>query len=212
MTEQLGPAPDVKLADVKWRVDSEPKNGKARFIPYIDVYIAASLLDEWVGVGNWKDHYLPAPHGKGLMCQLSVKVGDEWVTKEDVGVASNTEPEKGTVSDAFKRVASLKWGIARNVYRLPNIYAVCDERQGPKGVKAYPNDKTEADIIRQLKAKGFTDAATAGAEAKDESVPCPVCGDGQEDKDAAREHLVTAHKWVRREDGTVVKPELEEVA
>ena len=123
---KLGLAPLVPLADVKWRVDSTPSNGKARFIPYIDAYIAASLLDEWVGPENWKDDYSLAPHGKALMCHLGIKhpVSGEWVSKTDVGVASNTEAEKGTVSDAFKRAASLKWGVARNVYRLPNVWAV----------------------------------------------------------------------------------------
>ena len=176
--QQIDAPPDVPLADVKWRVDSEPSSrGTARFIPYLNAEIVAGLLDSWVGPGCWSDAYEPAP-GKGLWCHLSIKVGDEWVTKTDIGVPSNMEAEKGQVSDAFKRAASLKWGVGRNVYRLPNVWAPVDAKQNRAGKNvAFPNAKTIPAIIDELKKQGFSDAAASEAtsdhddEAEPERVP-----------------------------------------
>lgn len=45
----------------------------------------------------------------------------QWVSKQDVGVESNTEKEKGQASDAFKR-ACVNWGIGRELYTAPFIF------------------------------------------------------------------------------------------
>lgn len=150
-------APPVKLADVEWRVDSKPRDGQARFVPYVDAATTARLLDEWVGPENWSDRYEVANLGgkESLWCHLSVRLNDDWVTKTDVGVPSNMEGQKGMVSDAFKRAACLKWGVARNVYELPTMWAPC--REDARG-NAWPNDQTLPTILRKLKAQGFTDA------------------------------------------------------
>lgn len=159
MTEtKLELAPAVGLADIEWRVDGKPiqqgQNARCRFVPYIDAARAAQLLDEWVGPGNWSDNYESgAMEGKTVLwCYLSIKVGDEWVTKRDVGVASNFEAQKGMVSDAFKRAACLKWGVGRNVYELPTLWAPC--RVDSNG-KPWPSDGTLPELLRQLKDLGY---------------------------------------------------------
>lgn len=163
----LSTPPDVPLAQVKWRVDSKPFNGRARFLPYLDAYEVARLFDQWVGPGNWSDSYTPG-HGKGLFCHLSVKVGDEWVTKTDLGVPSNMEAEKGLVSDAFKRAGSLKWGVGGNVYRLPNVWAPVDAKNDKNNNPvAVPNRDTLPAIIAELAKRGFKDAAAADATNED---------------------------------------------
>ena len=43
-----------------------------------------------------------------------------WVEKEDVGIESYTEAEKGESSDSFKR-AGTNWGIGRELYTSPKI-------------------------------------------------------------------------------------------
>jgi hypothetical protein len=44
-----------------------------------------------------------------------------WIMKEDVGVESKTEKEKGQASDAFKR-ACFNWGIGRELYTAPFVW------------------------------------------------------------------------------------------
>jgi hypothetical protein len=70
-------------------------------------------LDE-IGAENWQDQYVDRVDGS-VRCGLSILVEGEWVTKWDVGSASDIEPEKGAYSEAFKR-AAVKWGVGRDLY------------------------------------------------------------------------------------------------
>jgi hypothetical protein len=73
------------------------------------------ILDETFGPLGWKCDYKEI---KGsLFCTVSVfnEITGEWIEKQDVGVESNTEKEKGEASDAFKR-ACVKLGIGRELY------------------------------------------------------------------------------------------------
>lgn len=108
----------------KWRVQSFSKNKpSAQCIAYIDARDVMDLLDEVVGVDKWQDDYKFIEDGKDkdgankyrVMAGLGIKCGDEWVWKWDTGTESQTEGEKGQVSDAFKR-AGVKWGIGRFLY------------------------------------------------------------------------------------------------
>ncbi len=159
----MKPAPLAPLDQVEWRVDSEPydRNGKTtcRFVPYIDAALIAKLLDEWVGPENWSDKYEVATvAGKEAMwCTLGVRCGEAgWVTHTDIGEPSNMAAQKGAVSDAFKRAACLKWGVGRNVYDLPTLYARCRTVTGGGKTRAAADGKaTLDDLLRQLKVLGF---------------------------------------------------------
>lgn len=65
-----------------------------------------------------------------LFCTVSVRNPEtgEWVSKTDVGTPSNTEAEKGRVSDAFKR-ACVCWGSGRELYSSPEIKIYADKTQ-----------------------------------------------------------------------------------
>lgn len=156
----LAPAPNIGLDKVEWRVDGKPTKDddpRCRFVPYLDARDIAALLDQWVGPANWRDEYEPADlfGGDALWCKLSIRVGDDWVSKRDVGVPSNFERQKGAVSDAFKRAGCLKWGVGRNVYDLPTLWAPC--RVDSKG-NAWPTKKSMPSIRAQLKDLGYDDA------------------------------------------------------
>lgn len=142
-------APDATWEDIEWRIDSAPfQRGDgwvARWVPYLKAPSIARMLDEWVGADGWWDSYVPS--GNGLECHLTV--GE--VTKVDVGVSpggSDDMSVKGIYSDAFKRVASIKWGVGRNVYTLEGIWAPVDvkDRDGKK--VARENDRSLV-VIRE---------------------------------------------------------------
>ena len=84
-------------------------------------------LDEVVGPENWKDEYAPGPDG-GVICGLSLRIEDEWITKWDGAENTDFEAIKGGLSDAFKR-AGYKWGIGRYLYRLESLGALRAARQ-----------------------------------------------------------------------------------
>lgn len=165
---RLSNPPQVSLDRVEWRIDSKPFEGRtkgshvARFVPYLDSRDVAAGLDEWVGCAGWTDTYewknVPdegGGHVPGIVCTISVRDPEsgDWVSKTDIGVPSNMQPQKGGVSDAFKRCASIKWGVGRSVYDLPTIWAVCavDKRGNAK-----PNKDTEGSIKAELKRLGIT--------------------------------------------------------
>ena len=79
-----------------------------------------NVLDECFGPENWQRKHTVI--NNNLFC--SVSIWDEgkkmWVVKQDVGVPSNAEPEKGEASDAFKR-ACTNVGIGRELYTAPKF-------------------------------------------------------------------------------------------
>ena len=103
-------------SEIDWRVgstDAEKKRGMA--LAYIDARAVMDRLDTIVGPAGWQCRYVMG-EGK-TVCELSVKCGDEWVTKSDGAGNTDFEAEKGALSDAFKR-AAVRWGIGRYLYNL----------------------------------------------------------------------------------------------
>ncbi len=101
--------------DVFWRVDRSFGNW-ARVLCYLDARAVMDRLDAVVGPQNWKDEYAETQSGKNI-CTLSIRVGDDWVSKSDGAGNTNIEGDKGGLSDAFKR-AGVKWAIGRHLYSL----------------------------------------------------------------------------------------------
>ena len=106
--------------DVKFKPQMV-KNNRCLAMAYIDARLIQDRLDDVVGPENWEDSYDLLPDGS-VMCKLRVKLGDQWITKVDVGSPSE-QPDSGdrlkaAFSDALKR-AAVKFGIGRYLYRLP---------------------------------------------------------------------------------------------
>ena len=114
-----------KQIPYQWRVQSFSKNKpQASCIAYIDARDAMNRLDEVVGAANWQDEY-KVINGQ-MFAGVGIKCGEEWVWKWDTGTESQTEKEKGVVSDSFKR-ACVKWGIGRFLYDLDIRYVDANE-------------------------------------------------------------------------------------
>ncbi len=106
--------------EIDCRVGSCSENGCSLLL-YKDARVDMRLLDEVVGAMNWKrEHEII---NGNLYCTVSIynEATQQWVSKQDVGVESNTEKEKGQASDAFKR-ACFNWGIGRELYTSPFVW------------------------------------------------------------------------------------------
>ena len=185
--------------NIEWRVDSEAYaqddgGHRCRWVAYIDARHAAQTLDEWAGPGNWADSYSPGPDIHTMWCTIAVRdpVSGEWVAKTDVGVHVQTDKpamanmeRKALVSDAFKR-ACVKWGVARNVYAMPTVYAVCKVNRAGKATR-HPD--TAAGILKSLRQHGVEVEHTMVAESEPDSpvadvsppaepAPAPVASEG----------------------------------
>jgi len=101
---------------VSWRVGSttqDKKRGMA--LAFIDARDVMQRLDDVVGPANWQCRY---PHANGkTVCEIGIKIGEEWIWKADGAGDTDVEKEKGALSDAFKRSA-VRWGIGRYLYDL----------------------------------------------------------------------------------------------
>lgn len=99
---------------ISWRVGSttqDKKKGMA--LAYLDSRDVQDRLDDVCGPEGWQCRY--ALLGKTTVCEIGIKVGEEWVWKADGAGDTDFEAEKGALSDSFKR-AAVKWGIGRYLY------------------------------------------------------------------------------------------------
>ena len=110
----------LKANEISAKVKTVVYGGRALILLYKDARVDMSLLDETFGEMNWRREHKEV---KGnLFCTISIwdEEKKQWVSKEDVGVESASEGEKGEASDAFKR-AGFNWGIGRELYTAPVI-------------------------------------------------------------------------------------------
>lgn len=110
---------------VKWRT-----GGGGKSLAYIDARDVMKRLDDVVGVGRWSDKYIAVDGG--FICELSIKIGDVWVTKSNGANNTKVEPIKGGISSALKR-AAVNWGVGRYLYYLdPNKFTANNVANWPK--------------------------------------------------------------------------------
>lgn len=115
---------DLTEKEIDVRVATCSEKGVSLLL-YKDARCDMNILDETVKPENWqRSHELI---NGNLFCNVSINInydkekGPVWVSKQDVGVESYTEKEKGQASDSFKR-ACFNWGIGRELYTAPFIW------------------------------------------------------------------------------------------
>ncbi len=102
---------------LSWRVGATSRDKtKGIALAYINARDVMKRLDDVLGMENWQCKY---PF-QGC-CELSIRVGGEWITKSNLAGETNVEGEKGQASDSFKRAAVL-FGVGRYLYYLENIW------------------------------------------------------------------------------------------
>ena len=111
----------LKANEIECRIGTVKEGKGISLLLYKDARVDMRILDEVFGFDGWeREHQLI--DGK-LFC--TVRVWSEkrgcWISKQDVGTESNTEKEKGQVSDSFKR-ACFNLGIGRELYTAPFIW------------------------------------------------------------------------------------------
>lgn len=123
----------IKTLTKKWK-DRKTGEDKAMSQKYITARTVMNMLDRYVGPENWRAEYAPMnlnPTVIAVQCTLYLRIDGEWVGKTDIGTASDIEPEKGAVSDAFKR-AAVHWGIGRELYNEGTATFEDDDDPTPK--------------------------------------------------------------------------------
>ena len=129
------------VRQLHWRPGATTKDkSKAIALAYIDARDVMKRLDDVVGQDKWQSRYTHMT-GNIAICEIGILCNDVWIWKSDGAGDSDIEASKGRISDAFKRTA-VHWGIARYLYKLPNVWCPLDEWKKlimedgiPKGLK-----------------------------------------------------------------------------
>ncbi len=114
---------------ISWRAgatNAKKNDGKASkciALAYIDARDVMQRLDDVFDM-NWQCKYSHAENK--TICELSVLIEGNWITRAGGAGDTDVEAEKGAISDAFKRAAVL-FGIGRYLYELENNWVDCDE-------------------------------------------------------------------------------------
>lgn len=127
-------------SQISWRAQSVTKDGKkAMALAYIDARDVMRRLDEVVGVAGWQCRYTSSD--KKTICEIGIKIADEWIWKANGAGDTDIEAEKGAISDAFKR-AAVMWGIGRYLYDLDAPWVPCSsyERSGKHVWQSWTDD------------------------------------------------------------------------
>lgn len=104
---------------VEWRVgptNRDKENPRGQPLCYIDARTVMDRLDGVCGPDGWQCNYTPGVGGS-IVCNIGIRLEGEWVWKADGAGATDTEGEKGALSDAFKRSA-VRWGVGRYLYEI----------------------------------------------------------------------------------------------
>ena len=125
---------NLRADEVEVRVSTINEKGCSLLL-YKDARCDMNILDETFGVMNWQRKHEPI--NGNLFCSVGIRCPEtgEWIWKQDVGVESYTEKEKGEASDSFKR-ACFNIGIGRELYTAPSIWVNAnsiDLRKNDKG-------------------------------------------------------------------------------
>lgn len=101
------PFPPLQL---EWRRGYEggPKN-----LAYLTARHVQNRLDQVFGLAGWQTTF--EFMGGRMICNLSVLIDGNWVTKADGAGDTDIEGDKGGISSAFKR-AAVHTGIGRYLY------------------------------------------------------------------------------------------------
>ena len=144
---------DLTADEIEVRVQSVKQNGIVLLL-YKNARVDMNILDETVGVENWQNRFYE--HKGILFCSLGINTNyakpdqpDRWIWKDDAGVESNTDAEKGNASDARKR-SGFAWGIGRELYTSPFIWIPADKCNINNG-KCYDRFCVEKIVIEDKK-------------------------------------------------------------
>ncbi|MDR1130854.1 MAG: hypothetical protein LBL15_00350 [Oscillospiraceae bacterium] len=146
-------------SDIEWRlqwVNDEKTSGIA--VPYVTNRAIQARLDGVVGIGGWKNAYIPW-HGdakkQAQLCGIAIYFEDkkEWITKYDGAEDSDIEPVKGGLSDSMKR-AAVQWGVGRYLYEMDSVYVDAELRGKTPAIKRSAQGKLN-EAHRQTVKKVF---------------------------------------------------------
>jgi len=123
---------------IQWRTlqRGQSQGGKwyVKVLAYVDSRAIQDRLDKTLGPWNWTTAIRPVEGG--VVCELSIKVNGEWITKTDGASYTDIEAFKGGISSALRR-AAVHWGIGRYLYDLGESFGAEIRESAPPTPERY---------------------------------------------------------------------------
>lgn len=112
--------------EISWRIGSTSADKtRGLALAYVDARAVMDRLDSVCGPAGWQRRYSHAD--SKTICEIGIRVDNEWIWKADGAGDTEFEAEKGALSDAFKRAAA-SWGIGRYLYNLESPWVDIEQR------------------------------------------------------------------------------------
>lgn len=136
----------LRANEIECRVSTISEKGISLLL-YKDARVDQKILDETFTPFGWKRSHQSIDGNLYCIVEIYDEDKKEWVSKQDVGVTSYSEKEKGQASDSFKR-ACFNWGIGRELYSAPFIWIPANKVNiQPKGDKYITYDRFTVQYI-----------------------------------------------------------------
>lgn len=115
---------------VRWLPKAKAStNGRRPCVPYLEFATIVDRLDQVVGTHGWQSRIEVLNDGAAL-CELKVRLGDDWIVKSDVGAVGPKDDAasrvKAATSDALKRAAA-KFGVGTYLAFVPRQWLDYDD-------------------------------------------------------------------------------------
>ena len=135
----------LKANEIELRAQSVKTKGAVMLL-FKDARVDMNILDEIYGIDGWQRTH-EVINGN-LFCNIDLWDDKKkmWIRKQDVGIESNQQKEKGEASDAFKR-AGFNVGIGRELYTKIFIWINLDANE----TQPKQNDKTKLQLSFKTK-------------------------------------------------------------
>lgn len=110
----------LRAEEIECRVALINEKGLSLLL-FKDARVDQKILDETFTPFGWKRTHQSIEGNLYCTVEIWDEEKEQWIAKQDVGIPSYSEKEKGQASDSFKR-ACFNWGVGRELYTAPFIW------------------------------------------------------------------------------------------
>ena len=131
-----------------------------------DARVDQKILDETFTPFGWKRSHQSIDGNLYCTVEIWDKEKVQWIAKQDVGIPSYSEKEKGQASDSFKR-ACFNWGVGRELYTAPFIWITAPNANiQKKGDKYTTGERFHVQEIRYNARREITGLVIVNSQGK----------------------------------------------
>lgn len=131
-----------------------------------DARVDQKILDEIFTPFGWKRTHQSIDGNLYCTVEIWDKEKGQWIAKQDVGIPSYSEKEKGQASDSFKR-ACFNWGVGRELYTAPFIWITAPNANiQKKGEKYTTGERFRVQEIRYNDRREITGLVIVNSQGK----------------------------------------------